>query len=331
MMARSSSFLAAALLLVACGGQSTGERPDAAATGLPVACAPIVPLSTDPDPGSGPVDCHALDDYDLSLTFNYKAAGEARPLWIGDNFETGAATGWYINNDRTALQTPAPDTDPVFGEVIPGGRCLGVPGVESRFAIHIVSGNLTDYGGVFGRNLPRRILDADPCPVHSCPDRIPYPAAIGPCGLGQGNPAQPNALPVCLTGTDASQWEGIVMWARKGPGSQSSVRIQLGDVHTDDSNQACECNNSELNPAGQLISATNQNDSSNGCDKFGMFATLTDTFRPYFFPFNTMQQGGWGKPSPGVAADQLFSITVSYGRQAWDLWIDDISFYRRKK
>jgi hypothetical protein len=44
-----------------------------------------------------------------------------------------------------------------------------------------------------------------------------------------------------------------------------------------------------------------------------------------------MQQGGWGKPSAAAAIDQLFSISLSYGRQAWDLWIDDISFYRRKK
>lgn len=331
MTARASAFFVAAILLVACGGQ-TGDRPDAGTSGYALTCAPVLPLSSDPDPGSGPVDCHALDDYELSLTLDYKATGETPMAWLGDDFELGAASGWYVNNDRTAMQTPAPDTDPVFGEQIPGGRCLGIPGRESRFAIHIVSGNLTDYGGVFGRNLPRRFLSEMPCPVPYCLDRVPYPPAIGPCGLGQGNAvANSPASPQCLTGMDASQWEGIVMWARKGPGSQSSVRLSFGDVHTDDSNQACECNNQERNQSGKLISATNQNDSSNGCDKFGSFATLTETFRPYFFPFSAMQQGGWGKPSPGIATDQLFSISVSYGRQAWDLWIDDISFYRRKK
>jgi hypothetical protein len=324
------ALIVPALVAIGCGGES-GDRPDAGTSALPLACAPIANLSSDPDPGSGRVDCHALDDYDLSLNFNFKAVNETPPLWLGDDFESGAATGWYINNDRTGLQTPAPDTDPVPGEEIPGGRCLGVAGTESRFAIHVVSGALTDYGGVFGRNLPRRVLAQVPCPVHSCADRVPYPASIGPCGTGMGNPAQPPALPVCLTGTDVSLWDGIVLWARKAPGSASSVRLQLGDVHTDDSNQACECNNVEKNGAGLLISATSQNDSSSGCDKFGSFATLDGTFRPYLFPFDKMQQGGWGKPSPGVAADQLFSVTVSYGRGGWDLWIDDISLYRRKK
>src|SRR5262249_14485093 len=136
---------------------------------------------------------------------------------------------------------------------------------------------------------------------------------------------------VCLTGTDASAWEGIVLWGRKGPGSASSIRLTLGDEHTDDSNEACECNNSEFNPAGHLISTTNQNDSSNGCDKFGMFQTPTETWQPLFFPFSLLQQGGWGKPSPGLDTSQIFSISINYGRAAWDIWLDDIAFYRRKR
>jgi len=314
----------AALALAACGG-TTGPAVDAGLD-APVACGVIMPLSGEPDPPSGPVDCNALDDYDLSLNVADPNLG-----WPGDDFETGAATGWYVNNDWTGLQRPAPDTDPVPGEEIPGGRCLGVRGRESRFAIHIVSGVLTDYGGVFGRNLPRRFVSEVPCPIHPCVDRVPYPASIGPCGQGMGNAAQPPAQPACLTGTNAGAWDGVLLWGRKAQGSASSIRVQFGDVHTDDSNQACECNNQQRNDQGLLISATNQNDSSNGCDKFGSFITLDGTWRPYLIPFNRMQQGGWGKPSSGIEATQLFSISINYGRGAWDLWIDDVSFYRRKK
>jgi len=326
----------AALALYACGG-TTGPELDAGNdAGVPVACGAILPLSGEPDPPSKPVDCHALDGYELSLDVD-----DPNLHWVGEDFETGAATGWYVNNDFTGRQMPKPDTDPVPGQEIPGGRCLGVPHRESRFAMHIVSGVLTDYGGVFGRNLPRRYLTGV-CPINSCPDRVSYPATIGPCGTGQGNAPQPPADPdsctaskhencICLTGDNASGWEGLVLWARKAQGSASSIRVQFGDVHTDDSNQACECNNQQRNPEGMLISATNQNDSSNGCDKFGSFATLDGTWRPYLFPFNRMQQGGWGKPSLGFDASQIFSISINYGRGAWDLWIDDISYYRRKK
>jgi hypothetical protein len=282
----------------ACGGSGDAPRPAS-----PGACEPITITDAD-DLGSGPVDCHALDDYDVQ--------------WI-DDFETGAGTGWYTNNDRSALQQPAPDSDPVPAQQIPGGRCLGVPGVESREAIHIRSGVLTDFGGVFGRNM-RRLLEVTPCPITPCFDRPPPPPPSGPCGVGMGTPAAAAATASCITGADASQWEGIVVWARKGQGSGSSVRVHVSDHFTDDSNEACVCN-----------PFTDQNDTTDGCDKFGTYITLDDTWRPYLVPFNEMQQGGWGRPSPGLDTSGLFSVAIDYGRAAWDLWIDDIGFYRRKQ
>jgi hypothetical protein len=286
---------------IACSGSDAGPRPPSAGT-----CEPITLTDAD-DLGSGPVDCSALDDYDVQLI---------------DDFETGAGSGWYTNNDRSALQVPAPDSDPVPGAEIPGGRCLGVPGMESRHAIHIRSGVLTDFGGVFGKNM-RRLLDTSPCPITPCFTRAPPPAPRGPCGVGMGTPAQGNWTSpppqACITGADASQWEGIVLWARKGQGSGSSVRVHVSDHFTDDSNQACVCN-----------PYVNQNDTTDGCDKFGSYIDLDDTWRPYFVPFDEMQQGGWGRPSPGLDTSGLFSVAIDYGRAAWDLWIDDIGFYRRK-
>jgi hypothetical protein len=340
--ARASVLLAAALLYAACGGRDDG-RP----TGVPPAggattfCAPILPLSTDPDPGGGPIDCHALDAYELS-TFPINAADV--PLWWGDTFESAASTGWYTNNDRTGLQTPRPDTDPLPADAIPGGRCIGVAGQESRYAVHIVTGVLTDYGGSFGRNMARTALPS-PCPYTSpgagpggggCPLRQNYPAATGPCSVG----VTPNTTQGggCVAGLDASGWDGVVLWGRKGQGSASTIRISIGDFNSDDSNQSCQCNNLRpidptlpVSDSNQLISATDQNDTSNGCDKFGLFATFDGTWRPYFFPFAQMQQGGWGKPAPQVLTSNIFSLSIGYGRGAWDIWIDDVSFYRRRK
>jgi hypothetical protein len=297
-MSRVACMLVAASCAVACGGDDSKPRPE------PVGQCGAQTLTGADDPGSGPIDCAALEAYDVQLI---------------DDFETGAATGWYINNDRTALQTPAPDTDPVPGERIPGGRCRNEPSVASEYAVHVLSGNLTEFGAVFGRNMRRR-LDASPCPISPCLGRTPPPPSVGPCGVGQATPGQDAVATECTTGADASEWEGIVLWARNGPGSTSGVRIQVSDPRTDDSNQACVCN-----------PFTNQNDTSDGCDKFGRFINVDSTWRAYRVPFAEMQQGGWGLASPSLDTSGLFSVTVQMGRGAWDLWIDDIGFYRRQR
>lgn len=295
-MRRLLSLAVLSALAIACGGNNDDPRPE------PAGLCGAIELSGQDDPGSGPVDCAALEGYELQLI---------------DDFETGAATGWYVNNDRTALQLPAPEADPVPGQRIPGGRCSDVPGLGSDYAIHILSGNLSEFGGVFGRNM-RRQLDADPCPITPCLGRTPPPPSLGPCGVGQATPGQQDVATECTTGADASEWEGIVLWARKGPGSGSGVRIQVSDPRTDDSNQACVCN-----------PFTNQNDTSDGCDKFGTYINVDHTWRAYFVPFSGMQQGGWGLASPALDTSGLFSVTVQFGRGAWDLWLDDIGFYRR--
>lgn len=297
-MSRWAGALLATLCVAACGGDDSKPRPEPAGQ-----CGALTLTGAD-DPGSGPIDCAALDAYDVQLI---------------DDFETGAATGWYVNNDRTALQTPVPDADPVPGERIPGGRCRNAPSVASEYAIHILSGNLTEFGAVFGRNMRRR-LDVTPCPISPCLGRTPPPPGVGPCGVGQATPGQEDVATECTTGADASEWEGVVLWARKGPGGTSGVRIQVSDPRTDDSNQACVCN-----------PFTNQNDTSDGCDKFGSFINVDHTWRAYLVPFAGMQQGGWGLASPSLDTSGLFSVTVQLGRGAWDLWIDDIGFYRRRK
>ena len=68
-----------------------------------------------------------------------------------------------------------------------------------------------------------------------------------------------------------------------------------------------------------------------GCDKFSSFVGLDGTFRAYLVPFDGMQQGGWGMRSPGLDMSELFSFALEYGRGSWDLWIDDIGFYRRRR
>lgn len=308
-----------AVSTTACGGSDETPRPAEEAV-----CRPILPLADYPDSGGGPVDCRALDGYELLLLDDFEP-------WLTEQ-------AWYVNNDRTALQDPPVETNaPPHMSEIPGGRCAGtlpspdaatrcdidapttprgecpnVVGPEARGAMHIVTGLLTNNGGQLGQTLARCPRDPDPT-TDSCPFS-PGPPEVGACSIADA-PARPEAG---CWGFDASAWDGIVLWARVGPGSQATVKVRAADKDTDD--KGCVCN-----------PYTSQNDSSDGCDKWGAFITLDQTFRAYRIPFTELQQGGWGRSSPGLDTANLFSIAVEYGRGAWDLWLDDIGFYRSRR
>jgi hypothetical protein len=311
-MKRFVALFVCAVAALACGGKGE-ERPD-----LDLSCRPLVPLADWDDPGSGPVACNALDGYEL---------------FVLDNFEPGEASiAWYTNNDRTALSDPPPDTDPIPSTPIPGGRCVGetpsddaatvcddpttprgectrVAPLDSRSAFHIRTGHLTNNGGQLGRSLPLTCdMNAPACPFQ------PGPPEIGPCSIGQGSTPPPNGC----EGYDLSLWDGVFVWARVGPNSASEIKVRVADKESDD--KGCVCN-----------PYTNQNDSSSGCDKFSSFVGLDEDFRVYFAPFDEMQQGGWGMRVPRLDTSGLFSFGIEFGRGSWDLWIDDVGFYRRRR
>ena len=119
-----------------------------------------------------------------------------------DDFEFGAATGWYTNNEicqdcATSLDAeackasckaiqPSPSyfDDPLPADRIAnGGRCA------SKFAMHVRGGAFIDFGGMLGVQL--------------------------------GQPF------------DASAYEGVSFWARMAPGSQQTAKLTVSDKYTD--------------------------------------------------------------------------------------------------
>jgi hypothetical protein len=144
---------------------------------------------------------------------------------------------------------------------------------------------------------------------------LPGPPEVGPCSFGNG-PSQ--STQGCLAKDDHSAWDGIVLWVRVAPGSAAYARVRVGDGSTDDKSCACD-------------PYTSQNDSSTGCDKWGTYLNFDPTFRAYLVPFRSMQQGGWGMKAKFLDTSNLFSLAVEWGRGAWDLWIDDVGFYRSRK
>jgi hypothetical protein len=92
---------AAALLLTACGGTEDAPRPDPE---------PVEWLEPLDDPGSAPPDCSADDGYDILLV---------------EDWETGAGTGWYSNNEYCQ---PCSDIQDELDDVGRPAKCLALEG-----------------------------------------------------------------------------------------------------------------------------------------------------------------------------------------------------------
>jgi len=247
-----------------------------------------------------------------------------------EDWESSAGSGWYTNNDRCeacqdamneinaslpdkgvlvdaggldaglaalekcmptclASQTPSYFDKPVPADKIPGGRCA------SQYAFHVISGPFTKWGGQLGHTFnPPKCVTGD-CPADS--DPVP------------GGP-----------------YDGVSFWARIAPGSGTSLRIQVGESHTDikypligDAGAPCVDN----------VGIQSPNDTTQGCDSFGTFVVLNTDWQYFTLPFEEMRQAGWGKRAPFFDIQHISNLTFFYAQGVWDIWIDDISFYKR--
>jgi hypothetical protein len=273
------------------------------------------------DPGSLPVYSCEADQPSSGIT----------TVSIED-WETGAGGGWYTNNDRCevcqdatdainaarwydngtleidagaldagliqrsecaknclASQSPSYFAKPVPAERIPGGRC------GSQYAFHVISGPFSKWGGQLGIN-----FSPPKCVALNCPSDS---AAVA------GGP-----------------YDGISFWVRTAPGSGTAFRVQVGESHTDfkypepgDAGPPCVDNVGLVSP----------NDTSGGCDSFGSYVELNPIWQFVTLPFEEMRQAGWGKRAPFFDIQHISNLTFFYGPGVWDIWIDDIAFYKR--
>lgn len=107
---------------------------------------------------------------------------------------------------------------------------------------------------------------------------------------------------------DASRYQGIAFWAKKGAGSAPKVRFKVPDGNTDEEGGVCkECFND-----------------------FGVDLNLTDDWKQYVVPFRSMKQmEGWGSPRPrALDRKKVYGLQwqASTPGATYDIWIDDIAF-----
>ena len=107
---------------------------------------------------------------------------------------------------------------------------------------------------------------------------------------------------------DASRYNGLAFWARKGPGSYGKVRLKVPDANTTTEGGVCrECFND-----------------------FGMDINLTEAWQHFVFPFKKMKQmPDWGSPRPrAINKSKLYGMQwqVNAPGASFDIWIDDVEF-----
>jgi len=306
-----SAFLG--LTALACGG--TGSNADRKAAAAAAGESP--PVFN--DPGSLMTYSCEADQPSSDIT--------TLPL---EDWESSAGPGWYTNNDKCescqdamngindaapekgvildepglaaaladlakcrpgclASQIPSYFNKPVPSEKIPNGRCL------STYAFHVISGPFTKWGGQLGHTFnPPKCVTGD-CPPES--DAVP------------GGP-----------------YDGIAFWARVAPGSGTNMRIQVGESHTDVKYPLI---GPDGPPCVDNVGTQMPNDTTQGCDTFGTFIILNSDWQFFTLPFAEMRQAGWGKRAPFFDIQHISNLTFFYAQGVWDIWIDDISFYRR--
>ena len=107
---------------------------------------------------------------------------------------------------------------------------------------------------------------------------------------------------------DASKYEGVTFFAKRGPNSTGKVRLKVPDKNTDPEGGVCsECFND-----------------------FGTDLNLTEQWQRFVLPFRDLKQlEGWGSPrKPHVDPTTLFGLQwqVNVPGADYDIFIDNVGF-----
>ncbi len=263
--------------------------------------------SGESDPGSGVFDCTADDAYDLL---------------IFDHFEFGAALGtWYANNDvcegcqalqdkLKALTNPDADAGDDAVDTLPDD----VDQISEDLAKCRDNCQNSQFLTIFDKPLPAgKIADGGRC--GSAYAFHLTTTQLTDWGANWGTKLSPPF--------DGSEYDGISFWARRAPQSRGIVRVEMSDRFSD---------GEFVDEEGNLYCNPNYTDDSTaeGCDRFGGFVTVSADWKFFTVPFEEMRQAGWGVSAPYFDVAGLLSLTFLFPAGTWDIWIDDVAFYKQK-
>jgi hypothetical protein len=179
-----------------------------ALTVLGVACIPTAPRSALSGPTMQP-------EVRLGNCATAEQGLEFAPFMISD-FETGTGQYMYSYVDNTAAITPQGYAQPTEQ----GKHCVDDPGSN---VFHAHGGPFLGWGGGLGVAMAH-IVGAS-TQTGGCTGPPPLPDYCVPGG------SMPEVAALYL---DASQWDGVAVWARRGAGGQPLLRVLIGNKYTDD-------------------------------------------------------------------------------------------------
>lgn len=198
----------------------------AGALGFAACVRTVGTLVAGPGGGPTPVNCAAEE---AGLEF-FPDPSSPRAIV---NFETpGTLPGQYIGQymyayyDGTSFAHPEGTAVGVAAgyqpQAIPLSRCSGDPdpnpNPNPNHVLHITGGPFLGWGGGLGVAMQHLSQDEGLC--LGSPLRQYCPPAIGDA--------------VSIAALDLSQWDGVAVWARRGPNSQPLLRVLVGNKDTDD-------------------------------------------------------------------------------------------------
>ncbi len=106
---------------------------------------------------------------------------------------------------------------------------------------------------------------------------------------------------------DASRYQGISFWAKKGAAGAGSVRVKFPDAGTDPLGGSCkDCYND-----------------------FGANVELTSEWKQYTLRFSDLkQESGWGDQVAKFSPDKLYGLEwgITSGGPDYELWVDQVQF-----
>lgn len=140
-----------------------------------------------------------------------------------------------------------------------------------------------------------------------------------------------------LMHVDASGFDGVGFWARSANAKAGrSVFVALDDKYTKEKGLALTHDDGTplLDESGaQKYFCFDSSVDTEKCDRFGAGIGLETSWRYYKIPFSAMKQRGFGVKSPLLTVDKAailgFSFYVDVGD--WDIWFDNVAFYKEKE
>jgi hypothetical protein len=136
---------------------------------------------------------------------------------------------------------------------------------------------------------------------------------------------------------DASTWDGLSFWVRRGPGTESpfwdgytpeslgrTLFVGVADWHTDGKTTSDPVTGATVPVYCDAMTTVD----AEKCDRFGAGIGLGEEWRFFAIPFASMHQQGFGMPAECLYTADIRGVKFDWGPGDWDIWIDDVAFYR---